>query len=254
MCDLSIVLLGKSVAENSRVRNLIMEIDMCENEEPAALQRLNLMISGMVKDRHVTVINTLHLLNPDISDHQITQTLRECVNMSDPGPHAFILVLQYNDFTEEDMRRVKYVLNKFSKKAIKRSIVITTDKETPRSMFSSLMSHTGQLIGGYALVQTIPQLIKECGGGHLQLDERKTELHSDIFTMIDKIIKGHQKAYLTCDILRNRIGTSVDEEPINSEDNYKKRSHLSDEGKPKESPEGRSDEGKIVCAFSELLF
>ncbi|KAF4099008.1 hypothetical protein G5714_021038 [Onychostoma macrolepis] len=245
VCDLRIVLLGKNFAENSRVRNLIMEIDMCENEEPAALQRLNLMVSGMVKDRHVTVINTLRLLNLNISDHQITQRVSDCVDMSDPGPHAFILVLQYNDFTEEDMRRVKYVLNKFSKKAIKHTIVITTDKEIPRSMFSSLMSHTEQLFGGSALVQTIHQLIKECGGGHLPLDERKTELHSDIFKRIDKILKGNQKAYLTCDIFHNPIETSVDEEPISSEENNKKSSHLSDEGKHKERPEGRSDEGHL---------
>ncbi|XP_048010554.1 GTPase IMAP family member 8-like [Megalobrama amblycephala] len=193
---------------------------MRENEEPAALLRHNLKISGMVEDRHVTVINTLQLLNPNLSDHQLTETVRDCVNQSNPGPHVFILVLQYNDFTKEDMTRVKHVLKQFSEGAIKRTIVITTDKETHRSIISSMISHTEQLIGGCTMVQeqTVHQLIKECGGGHLQLDERKTELHSDIFKWVDKILKENHEDYLTCNIFHEFKGLSVDEEPFDSED------------------------------------
>ncbi|KAG1960625.1 GTPase IMAP family member 8-like [Pimephales promelas] len=171
---------------------------MRESEEPTALEQNNITkVSGMVKDRHITVINTLHLLNPHISDHQITHTVRECVSPSDPGPHVFILVLQYEDFTEGDMRRVKYVLEQFSEEAIKRTIVLTTDKET-HGLITSMISHTAQLIGGSTMVQmqTIHQLIKDCGGGHLQLDETKTELHSDIFQWVDMMGKGNQEDYL----------------------------------------------------------
>ncbi|XP_067311290.1 GTPase IMAP family member 9-like [Pseudorasbora parva] len=251
MCELRIVLLGKNLSENCKVRNLILEIDMCENEEPSALLRHNLIISGMVENRHVKVINSLHLLNPDISDHQIKQIVRECVNHSDPGPHVFILVLQYNDFTEDDIRRVKHVLKQFSEEAIKRTIVLTTDKETKRSMISSIISHTEQLIGGSTTVQfsTIHQFIKDCGGGHLQLDERKTELQTNLFKWVDEILKGNQEDYLTSDIFRNFKGMFVDEEPINSEDENTS-SHHNAYGKSKETQKRGSEEGSLFSNFS----
>uniref|UniRef100_A0A8C2CKK1 GTPase IMAP family member 8-like n=1 Tax=Cyprinus carpio TaxID=7962 RepID=A0A8C2CKK1_CYPCA len=248
--DLRIVLLGKNLSETSRVRNLILGLDLHENEEPTALEQITVTkIGGIVKDRHVTVINALHLVDPNLSDHHITQTVRDCVNHSDPGPHAFILILQYKDFTEEDMRIVKYVLNEFSEDAIRRAIVVTTDKDTYRSIFSSIISHPEQLLVGNALETTIHQLIKECGGGHLQLDEIKPELQADIFKRVDKILKENNDEYLTCDIFHDVIGTSVDEEQLNSEEENKKSSHHNNDGKTKERQKRRSDEGRL---FSNL--
>ncbi|XP_016352082.1 GTPase IMAP family member 8-like [Sinocyclocheilus anshuiensis] len=250
MSDLRIVLLGKNLSENSQVRNLILGIDLRENEEPTALEQLSVMkIGGMVKDRHVTVINTLHLLSPNLSDHQITQTVRDCVNLSAPGPHAFILILQYKDFTEEDMGRVKYVLKEFSEDAIRRAIVLTTDKETYRSIISSIISHPEQLIVGNALETTIHQLIKECGG-HLQLDEIKPELQADIFKRVDKILKDNKEEYLTCDIFHDVVGSSVDEEQLNSEEENKKSSHHNNDGKPNERQKRRSGEGRLFSNSS----
>uniref|UniRef100_A0A673LUJ4 AIG1-type G domain-containing protein n=1 Tax=Sinocyclocheilus rhinocerous TaxID=307959 RepID=A0A673LUJ4_9TELE len=220
VCDLRIVLLGKNVSENSRVRNSILGIDVHESD--AHIKQHNVLkISETVKNRHVTVINTLHLLNPNLSDHQITQTVRECVNQSDPGPHAFIFILQYEDFTEEDMHRVKLVLNKFSGEAIKRTIVLMTNEERDDSY--------------------IHQLIKECGGRHLEFEKENPEWQSDIFKRVDKILQENQEEYLICEIFHDAEGTSVDEEQsrshgsVRSEGKNKERSYYKDDGKPKQS-------------------
>ncbi|XP_067282596.1 GTPase IMAP family member 8-like [Pseudorasbora parva] len=206
VCSLRIVFLGKNVSENSRVRNVILGINLHETEEPTSSQQHTIFqIGGMVKDRHVMVINTLHLLNPNIYDHQITQTVRECVNLSAPGPHVFIIVLQSNDFTEEDTRRVKYVLKQFSEEAIKRTIVLTTD------------THAGSVKKNTA----IHELIEECGGEHLQFNERKPEWQSEIFKTVDKILKRHKEEYLTCEIYEDVIGTSVDIEPSRSDHSFR---------------------------------
>ncbi|XP_026109555.1 GTPase IMAP family member 8-like isoform X2 [Carassius auratus] len=227
MCDLRIVILGKNVPENSRVRNSILGIDVHESDAPIEQHNV-LKISGTVKNRHVTVIDPLHLLNPDISDHQITQTVRGCVNQSDPGPHAFLIILQYKDFTEEDLRKVKHVLNKFSGEAIKRSIVVTTDEERDDSY--------------------IHQLIKECGERHLEFERENPEWQSDIFHRIDKILQENKEEYLTCEIFHDAEGTSVDEErrshgSVRSEEKYKERSYYKDDGKPKQS---KRSEGSLI--------
>uniref|UniRef100_A0A8C1SC57 AIG1-type G domain-containing protein n=1 Tax=Cyprinus carpio TaxID=7962 RepID=A0A8C1SC57_CYPCA len=241
MCDLRIVLLGKNVSENSRVRNSILGIDVNESDAPIKQHNV-LKISGTVKGRHVTVINTLHLLNPDLSDHQITHTVRECVFLSDPGPHVFIIILQYKDFTEEDLRRVKHVLNKFSGEAINRSIVLTTDEERDYSYMSPVIKQTA-----------IQQLIKECGERHLKYKKENPEWQSDIFKRIDKILQENLDEYLTCEIFHDAEGTSVDEEQrshgsVRSEGKNKELSYYKDDGKPKQSK--RSEESLMPANFS----
>ncbi|XP_067219790.1 GTPase IMAP family member 8-like [Chanodichthys erythropterus] len=220
--DLRIVLLGKNVSENSRVRNSILGIHM--HDLPTGLQQHCWRISGTVKNRHITVINTLHLLNPNISDDQITKTVRECVNLSAPGPHVFILVLQNNDFTQRDMRRVKHVLNKFSEETIKRTILITTDEETHDS---HMFSHT-------EMNTAIRQLIKECGERHLQLEERKPKWQSEIFRNVDEMLKGNQEEYLTCETYEDAAGPSKIKE-LSRYFEKQQRPYNKDDGKLKQS-------------------
>ncbi|RXN37037.1 GTPase IMAP family member 8-like protein [Labeo rohita] len=196
-------------------------------------------------DRHVTIINCPQLLEPYLSFSDIKQAVRECMNLSAPGPHVFILVLQYSDFNELNGHRVKYVLKEFSGEAIKRTIVITTDEETYRSMLSSMIKN-----------KAIHQLIKECGGGHLQFDERKTELQSKIFRRIDKIHKEGQERNLTREMYAGIKGRSVVEKQIRSCDSVKseeekKERSQKDDGKPKKGNKDRSNEG--VHAFIIII-
>jgi len=226
-CDLRIVLLGKNGSENSRVRNSILEIDLHECESPTDLQEPCSIISGKVKDRQITVINTLHLLDPLISDHQITHTVRQCVSLSALGPHVFILVLQYEDFTEEDRRRVEYVLKQFNEEAFKRTIVLTTDNET-RSFFGMWKKYTA-----------VDQLIEECGGGHLQIDERKPELQTEILKRIDMIQEKSKEKHLTCEINEDKE-SSVDAEQSRAEEGNKS-SHHKDHKKTEERQKNKNE-------------
>ncbi|KAI2666919.1 GTPase IMAP family member 8 [Labeo rohita] len=236
MSDLRIILLGKDVSENSRVRNSILGIDMCESDVPTKQHNMT-MIGGKMKDRHITVINTLHLLDQNISNHQIEQTVRECVYVSAPGPHAFIIIQQYKNLTQEDMRRVNFVLKKFSEEAIKRTIVLMTDKGT--------MSQTHTVTY---------QFIKECGGGHMEFEKENPEWQSDIFKTVDKIIQDCQEKYLTCDIYEDVKGTSVYEEQsqshgsVRSEEKNKECSYYKDDGKPEQSE--RNEESPMSSNFS----
>ncbi|XP_048042077.1 uncharacterized protein LOC125265718 isoform X2 [Megalobrama amblycephala] len=217
MSDLRIVLLGKNVSENSRVGNLILGTDPFDSEAAPAerkLQQCSQRVGGRLKDRHVSIINSPQLLQTDLSLHQIAQTVRECVNLSHPGPHVFILVLQNNDFTEEDRYRVKSVLKEFSEEAVKRTVVLVTDKKTFGAKLSSVLFNN-----------VVQQLINECGGEHLQLDERKPEIRSEIFRMVDNKLKENLEEYLTCEIHGDIKGTSVDEDQTSSEEENRERSN-----------------------------
>ncbi|XP_052409843.1 GTPase IMAP family member 8 [Carassius gibelio] len=177
--SMRIVLLGKNVSDNSRVGNFILGTDAFKSEAPdeKMLHQSSQRVGGKLKKSHVTVIINSQVFQPNISDHQITQTVRECVNLFDPGPHAFILILKHKDFTEEDLRRVRCVLKEFSEEAIKHTIVLTTDEET----------HGGQQ-ASVKVNEFIQQLTEECGGGHLQFKDKKT-IRSQIFKRVKNALK-----------------------------------------------------------------
>ncbi|KAK9978700.1 hypothetical protein ABG768_020439, partial [Culter alburnus] len=202
MSDLRIVLLGKSVSENSGVGNFLLGRAAFDSEAPPDVVE---RVGGRLKDRHVMVINSPQLLQTNISDHQITQTVRECVSLSDPGPHVFILVLQYKDFNEEDMTRVKYVLEKFSEEAIKHTIVITTDEETDEETDEGASVKTNELIH---------QFTAECGGGHVQLDNEIKRLISGVSQQLENILRENNEEFLTCDY--DAEETLVDEDQSRS--------------------------------------
>ncbi|XP_067303207.1 GTPase IMAP family member 8-like [Pseudorasbora parva] len=170
LSDLRIVLLGKNVKENSRIRNFILGRAAFQSEAPPADVELHIeKHRGKLKDRDIIVINAGHLLHPNLSESQITQGVKECVNLSAPGPHVIILVLQQNDFSENDRNRVKYVLNDFSEEALEHTLVLTNEKEINNNH--------------------IHQFIKECRGGHLQFDERNSGLLSETLERVEKMLK-----------------------------------------------------------------
>ncbi|XP_067228599.1 E3 ubiquitin-protein ligase TRIM21-like isoform X3 [Chanodichthys erythropterus] len=235
MSDLRIVLLGKNITENNRVGNFILGRAAFESEAPADVELNIEKHRGKLKDRDVTVINTPHLLRPNLSITQITQGVKECVNLSAPGPHVIILVLQENDFSDNDRHRVKYVLNEFSKEAPIHTLVLTDEREINSNC--------------------IHQLIKECGDEHLQFDERKSGLHSEILERVEKILKENQVQFLISDLYEE----AGEETP---EDGEKRRSGGSvtaeeegdfdheDDGKIKQ----RNKEKKEVAVQRKTLF
>ncbi len=197
MSDLRIVLIGKNGSENSRVGNIIMGAAVFNREYSSYSQQHSQRISGEVEGRKITVINT-HLLQPHLSHHLIIQRVRECVSLSAPEPHVFILILQYNDFSENDRHRVKTVLNLFSEQAMKYTIVLTTDEEPRRFIFTSRNN-------------TIHGLIEECGGGHLQFDTVNPGWRFELFRRIEKTLKNECEEFLICDTYEDKGGTQVDE-------------------------------------------
>lgn len=225
MSDLRIVLLGKNVTENSRVGNFILGRAAFESEAPADVELHIEKHRGKLKDRDVRVINAPQLLQPNLSNSQITQRVKECVNLSAPGPHVIILVLQQNDFSENDRSRVKYVLNEFCYEALKHTIVLSNEEEI----------HNNR----------IHQLIKECGGGHLQFDEQKSGLHSEILERVEKILKEEEVQHLICD-LYEEAGEAA------SEDEEQSRSGVSVTAE-EEGDLDHEDDGKIqkntLCKF-----
>ncbi|XP_073799970.1 GTPase IMAP family member 8-like isoform X2 [Danio rerio] len=152
---LRIILLGKSVSENSVVGNLILGRSAFDSEAPADVVE---RVGGRLKNRHVTLINSPQLLHTHISDDQITQTVRECVRLSDPGPHVVLLLLQHQQCSAEDQERVEKLQDSFSERLLQHTLVLSTQESTEPN-------------------EILQKIIQKCSNRHVSLQTSSSADH-----------------------------------------------------------------------------
>ncbi|XP_076586693.1 uncharacterized protein LOC143320717 [Chaetodon auriga] len=126
MSELRVVLLGNSWSQRSSVGNFILGQTKFNTEEEADWFQTE---RGQLKDKDIVLVNSPDLQHPNISEHKLTELIENCVRVSDPGPHVFLLVLQPEDFTEKHKLRLCCFLQRFSDRSFDHSLVLIS---TPR--------------------------------------------------------------------------------------------------------------------------
>ncbi|XP_051988743.1 interferon-induced very large GTPase 1-like [Xyrauchen texanus] len=161
-----IVVLGTNASENSRVGNFLLGRAAFETEEPPdVVQR--------VGGKHMTVINT-----PNISLHQMTQRVRECVSLSAPGPHVILLVLKHDQCSREEKECVEMLLNSFSHTVYQHTMMITTHE-----------SHT-------QVNDIIQEIIHQCNDRHFRLERNSTP--AQLMEKCEEIVHSNGGQHLIC--------------------------------------------------------
>nr|XP_029137278.1 uncharacterized protein LOC109999949 [Labrus bergylta] len=183
MSELRVVLLGNSWSERSSVGNFIMretvfntgkEADQCEQ------------VRRQIKEKDIVLINTPDLLHPTISADKLTEHLTDCVRLSDPGPHVFLLVLQPDDFTEEYKQRFCRVLKRFRDQSFEHSLILIS---TPREQGSSSVKIHLQN-------QPLKEMIRECRYRYLELANLELP---ELLTRFSQIVKEHNGEHVICE-------------------------------------------------------
>ncbi|KAM3611894.1 uncharacterized protein V6R79_025530 [Siganus canaliculatus] len=181
MSELRVVLLGNSWSLRSSVGNFILGTTKFKTDEDAKwCQREN----GQIKEKKVVVINTPdRMLDPNISEEKMTEIIGSCEGLCDPGPHVFLLVLQPEDFTEEDNQRLCRVLERFSDQSFKHSLV--------------LLSASREESPGFREHPPLKDLIRKCRYRYLW--QKNLEL-SELLTRFGQIMKENNGEHVSYDL------------------------------------------------------
>uniref|UniRef100_A0AAZ3RGE3 AIG1-type G domain-containing protein n=2 Tax=Oncorhynchus tshawytscha TaxID=74940 RepID=A0AAZ3RGE3_ONCTS len=186
--ELRIVLLGKNGSEKSVVGNFILEMGAFD---PIYEQSRCVRVVGQVERRSIAVINTPDLLDPHISLDKLSEELHWCVTLSDPGPHVFLLVLQPEEFTQQEGDRIRKILNTLSERSFDYSMVLTTHEDKREHMAED---------------HPLNQMVRACRGRQHLMHLRD---HTQLIADVDKIVKENGGDYLTCDVFEDATSDMV---------------------------------------------
>ncbi|CAI5682614.1 unnamed protein product [Oreochromis niloticus] len=170
--ELRVVLLGNSWSKRSSVGNFILGATVFTSEDKADLC---LRVKRELKGKEIDLINTPDLLSPKISPEDLTKQVENCVKLSAPGPHVFLLVLQPADFTEDHRQRLQMVLELFGDPSFDRSLVLIMPKDKSSSSIEKYLQHP-----------QLGDIIKKCSG---KLLWQKNLEQEQLLAAIDTVVK-----------------------------------------------------------------
>uniref|UniRef100_A0A3Q0R7Y4 AIG1-type G domain-containing protein n=1 Tax=Amphilophus citrinellus TaxID=61819 RepID=A0A3Q0R7Y4_AMPCI len=136
--ELRVVLLGNKRPQRSSVGNFILGVTVFNTEEKADLC---LRVKRELKGKEVDLINTPELLSSKISPEELQKHIENCVRLSAPGPHVFLLVIQPADFTEDQKNKLQTVLDSFGDPKFNHSLLLITPKDKSSSSIEKYLQH-----------------------------------------------------------------------------------------------------------------
>ncbi|XP_042276270.1 GTPase IMAP family member 8-like isoform X1 [Thunnus maccoyii] len=184
MSELRVVLLGNSWSERSSVGNFILgKTEFNTEEAPDCC----LTVRGQLKDKEIVLINTPDLLHPNISEDKLTEHVENCVRLSVPGPHVFLLVLHPEVFTEKHKLRLCTVLQLFSDQSFDHSLIlISPTREESSGFIENYMNHPH-----------LKEMIRMCRYRYLK--QKDLEL-PELLTRLGQTSQENNGEHLSCDV------------------------------------------------------
>ncbi|XP_074518487.1 GTPase IMAP family member 7-like [Halichoeres trimaculatus] len=154
---LRVVILGRAGSGKSSLANTILGKQLFQISHTAGSGRSKCQAkTRSVKGRSVTLIDTPGLFDTDVSEGDLQCEILRCITEHAPGPHAFLIVLKVEKFTEQEQAVIDKIEEYFSEAVFRYTTVVFT--------------HGDQLDDGQTTTdfvhhdKSLDELVKRCGG------------------------------------------------------------------------------------------
>ncbi|XP_059211559.1 GTPase IMAP family member 7-like [Centropristis striata] len=202
-----IVVLGKTGAGKSSLANTIFGeklflIGHTANSETNKCQAKNKSVNG----RRITLIDTPGFFDTDRPEEELKPEIVRCITECSPGPHAVLIVLKVERYTDHEQAVITEITKYFSDKVFKYATVLFT--------------HGDQLPEGQTIEQffrdnkSLNDLVEKCEGRCHVIDnkywknDQQDEYRSNKFQVeellktIDEITEANRGGYYTNEMLQ----------------------------------------------------
>ncbi|XP_024079682.1 GTPase IMAP family member 7-like [Terrapene carolina triunguis] len=197
--ELRIVLVGKTGAGKSATGNSILGEKLFESKISAP--SVSVKCTKKRRDwngRDIAVIDTPGLFDTKIPSKETMKELERCVVLSSPGPHAIVLVMRLDRFTEEEKNTIQRIHYIFGGNAAQYMIFLFTRKD---------------YLDGYTLQDYLKDssdkdlqiLMEKCGNrccafnNRAKGQEQEAQI-SELIEIIDKMVQQNGGSHYTNDM------------------------------------------------------
>uniref|UniRef100_A0A8C4T6Y2 GTPase IMAP family member 8 n=1 Tax=Erpetoichthys calabaricus TaxID=27687 RepID=A0A8C4T6Y2_ERPCA len=175
---IQIVLIGHAGTGKSTSGNVIMGREVFLSEvNPCWVTQDVQQVEGNVSGRHIIVVDTPDLLHLERSFTKIQQ---KCNALSALGSRAYLLVIQLDCFTQEEMKAAEKIQEIFGADALDNTIVLFTfgDRLKDKTIEEFIKTNKG-----------LQQLVEKCGNRYHVFNNLNMHDHTQVEHLMSKIEK-----------------------------------------------------------------